>query len=47
MNSTKEQLIAKEIYKHMGGKDNTTDIYNCMTRVRIDLIDPSVVDDVE
>ncbi|MGO1931487.1 MAG: PTS transporter subunit EIIC [Ruoffia tabacinasalis] len=47
MNTTKEQLIAKEIYKHMGGKDNTTDIYNCMTRVRIDLVDPSVVDEVE
>src|SRR5699024_8617306 len=47
MNTTKEQLIAKEVYKHMGGKDNTTDIYNCMTRVRIDLVDPSVVDEVE
>ena len=47
MNTRKEQLIAKEVYKHMGGKDNTTDIYNCMTRVRIDLVDPSVVDEVE
>lgn len=44
MNTTKEHLLAKEIYTHMGGKDNTTDMYNCMTRVRIDLKDPSVVD---
>ncbi|XJS09806.1 PTS transporter subunit EIIC [Aerococcaceae bacterium WGS1372] len=44
MNTTKEHLLAKEIYNHMGGKDNTTDIYNCMTRVRIDLKDPSIVD---
>lgn len=44
MNTTKERLIAQEIYNRMGGKDNTTDIYNCMTRVRIDLKDPSLVD---
>src|SRR5699024_12546673 len=47
MNTTKEKLIYKEIYKHIGSKDNTTDIYNCMTCVRIDLVDPSVVDEVE
>lgn len=44
MNTTKERLLAHNIYNYIGGKDNTTDIYNCMTRVRIDLKNPSIVD---
>ncbi|WP_080146876.1 PTS transporter subunit EIIC [Marinilactibacillus piezotolerans] len=40
-----EQQIAKEIYEQIGGTRNVNTLINCMTRVRIDLKDPSLVND--
>lgn len=34
---SKEERIAQGIYNNIGGKGNTNKVYNCMTRVRIDL----------
>lgn len=41
---TKEQMMADKIADRIGGLANTSKVYNCMTRVRIDLNDPSQVD---
>ncbi|MGX7108100.1 PTS transporter subunit EIIC [Facklamia miroungae] len=41
---SKEQDMAKQIASKIGGLENTSKIYNCMTRVRIDLLDPSEVE---
>lgn len=35
--------MAKEIYKQIGGSGNADKVYNCMTRVRIDIRDDSRV----
>lgn len=36
--------LAREVVTCMGGKDNLTFLENCMTRVRMDVVDASVVD---
>ena len=41
---SKEERIAQGIYAHIGGHANTTKVYNCMTRVRIDLKNAGQVD---
>lgn len=41
---SKEERIAQGIYSHIGGQGNTTKVYNCMTRVRIDLKNADQVD---
>lgn len=41
---SKEERIAQGIYAHVGGHANTTKVYNCMTRVRIDLKNAGQVD---
>lgn len=43
MAERKEQRLAKEIYKQIGGSGNADKVYNCMTRVRIDIRDDSRV----
>lgn len=37
MAKNNEERLAREIYKNIGGPDNTSKVYNCMTRVRIDI----------
>ncbi|MDK7164457.1 PTS glucose/sucrose transporter subunit IIB, partial [Winkia sp. UMB3105] len=34
-----EEHLAKNIFEQIGGKQNTNKIYNCMTRIRIDIKD--------
>ena len=34
-----EEVLAKNIFEHIGGKQNTNKIYNCMTRIRINIKD--------
>jgi PTS system sucrose-specific IIC component len=41
---SKEQKLADQIISAVGGMDNIDNIINCMTRVRIKVIDESVVD---
>ncbi|QII82161.1 PTS transporter subunit EIIC [Jeotgalibaca arthritidis] len=41
---SKEQQLAKDIYSKIGGSNNVSNVYNCMTRVRIDLRDEGIVD---
>ncbi|MCR8968587.1 PTS transporter subunit EIIC [Facklamia sp. 7083-14-GEN3] len=41
---SKEQLMAKKIASKIGGVGNASKIYNCMTRVRIDLLDSDKVE---
>ncbi len=36
---SKEEHLAKNIFEQIGGKQNTNKIYNCMTRIRIDIKD--------
>ena len=36
---SKEERLAKNIFEYIGGKQNTNKIYNCMTRIRIDIKD--------
>ncbi|RPA59114.1 permease [Aerococcus agrisoli] len=38
MVKTNEERLASEIYKNIGGPANAKKVYNCMTRVRIDII---------
>lgn len=44
MAETKEQRLGQDIYKHIGGSGNAEKVYNCMTRVRIDIRDDARVD---
>lgn len=44
MVETKEQKLGKNIFSQIGGSGNTSKIYNCMTRVRIDIRDLGLVD---
>lgn len=37
MAESKEQRLAKDIYQNIGGPSNASKVYNCMTRVRIDI----------
>ncbi len=39
----KDQRMASEILKHIGGKENIESLTNCMTRVRIAAKDDSLV----
>ena len=39
-----EARLAQAIYQHIGGPTNTSKVYNCMTRVRIDIKDDQKVD---
>lgn len=39
MATSKEQKLAADIYKSIGGQANANKVYNCMTRVRINLND--------
>lgn len=43
MAESKEQRLAKDIYSHIGGPGNASKVYNCMTRVRIDIRDDAQV----
>jgi PTS system sucrose-specific IIC component len=38
MGITNEERLASEIYKNIGGPANARKVYNCMTRVRIDIV---------
>lgn len=40
----KEEQLARGILKHIGGKENIRSFTNCMTRVRIDVVDQDKVD---
>lgn len=40
-----EKKLAQEIYEQIGGTSNVHSLINCMTRVRIDIKDPSKVND--
>ncbi|HDE8320623.1 TPA: PTS transporter subunit EIIC [Staphylococcus aureus] len=44
---TKEQQLAKRIIAAVGGMDNIDSVMNCMTRVRIKVLDENKVDDQE
>ncbi|MFD1432108.1 glucose PTS transporter subunit IIA [Lacticaseibacillus yichunensis] len=44
MAEDKYQVLAKEIYDHIGGPDNVQKVIHCMTRVRITLKDDSKAD---
>ncbi len=43
MSNDKIVRIAREIFENIGGQDNASKILNCMTRVRIDIVDHSKV----
>ncbi|MFC6464815.1 PTS transporter subunit EIIC [Marinilactibacillus sp. GCM10026970] len=40
-----EKKLAQEIYEQIGGTSNVHSLINCMTRVRVDIKDPSKVND--
>ena len=40
----KFELIANEIIKNVGGKDNISDAFHCMTRLRLILKDQSLIE---
>ncbi|WP_071131655.1 PTS transporter subunit EIIC [Enterococcus timonensis] len=44
MADSKELQMGKEIFAAIGGKENADKVYNCMTRVRIDIADLDKVD---
>ncbi|HCY0762472.1 TPA: PTS transporter subunit EIIC [Staphylococcus aureus] len=44
---TKEQQLAERIIAAVGGMDNIDSVMNCMTRVRIKVLDENIVDDQE
>ncbi|MCS4907857.1 PTS transporter subunit EIIC [Staphylococcus aureus] len=44
---TKEQQLAERIIAAVGGMDNINSVMNCMTRVRIKVLDENKVDDQE
>lgn len=44
---TKEQQLAERIIAAVGGMDNVDSVMNCMTRVRIKVLDENKVDDQE
>lgn len=44
---TKEQQLAEQIIAAVGGMDNIDSVMNCMTRVRIKVLDENKVDDQE
>lgn len=37
--TSNEARLAQAIYQHIGGPDNVSKVYNCMTRVRINIKD--------
>lgn len=39
-----EERLAKAIYQHIGGPNNASKVYNCMTRVRINIKDDQQVE---
>lgn len=41
----KEQIVAKEILKHIGGKENIKSIEHCATRLRIIVNDKTKIDE--
>ncbi|ASZ08775.1 hypothetical protein CK556_00115 [Mesoplasma chauliocola] len=43
--SNKYQKIASEINKYVGSKENYSDVYNCMTRLRFSIIDKNKIDE--
>ena len=42
--TSNEARLAQAIYQHIGGPDNVSKVYNCMTRVRINIKDDQQVD---
>lgn len=44
MADTNERRLADSIYKNIGGSKNAKTVYNCMTRVRVDINDRGEVD---
>lgn len=42
--TSNEARLAQAIYQHIGGPDNVSKVYNCMTRVRINIKDDRQVD---
>ncbi len=44
MADTKERKLASDIYQNIGGSANAQKVYNCMTRVRVDISDRNQVD---
>jgi len=44
MANTEERQIADDIYKNIGGSSNAEKVYNCMTRVRIDIKNRDEID---
>lgn len=43
MSENKEQRLAREIYAKVGGMGNVNKVIHCMTRVRMDIKDASLV----
>ncbi len=43
--SPSNEELAKKIVEYLGGKENITNITNCFTRLRVTVVDPSLVDD--
>ena len=44
MAENKEQRLAREIYAQVGGMGNVDKVIHCMTRVRMDIKDSTLVD---
>lgn len=44
MSKTSNEQLLKKIIKHIGGADNIKTATNCMTRIRLQLVDPQKVD---
>ncbi len=44
MAENKEQRLAREIYAQVGGMGNVNKVIHCMTRVRMDIKDTTLVD---
>ena len=42
---SKEQIVASEILKHIGGKENIKSMEHCATRLRLILKDKSLIDE--
>lgn len=45
LSSSNYEYMAKKLVESLGGKENIDDAYNCVTRLRVTVDDPSLVDE--
>ncbi|MDN6733155.1 MAG: glucose PTS transporter subunit EIIB, partial [Tetragenococcus koreensis] len=45
LNTGNYEYLAKKLLESLGGKDNIDDMYNCVTRMRVTVSQPNLVDE--